>query len=204
MLEGYINARLLEVATIDSARRDRLEDIAADIRRRVEGDEDVHLTFICTHNSRRSHMGQIWAWVAAARSGLRGITMGSGGTEATAFNPRAVASMRRAGLTIEALDDGENPVYRVCAGTAESLECWSKVYGDAANPREGFIAIMTCSSADEACPVVSGASARFTVTYEDPKAFDGTEREAAAYDDRSAQICREMLFLFSRVAALVK
>jgi arsenate reductase len=58
---------------------------------------------------------------------------------------------------------------------------------------------MTCSHADKNCPTVTGASLRIPITFEDPKAADGTAKEAATYDKRSAQIAREMLYAFSLV-----
>ena len=59
---------------------------------------------------------------------------------------------------------------------------------------------MTCSEADEACPVVLGAALRIPIRYEDPKIYDGTHEESTAYDARCLQIATEMLYLFSRVS----
>jgi len=160
----------------------------------------VRLVFICTHNSRRSHLSQIWAQTAAGRYGVAGVETFSGGTEATAFNPRAVTALRRAGFTIPEPEAGANPRYQVrCHAEAPPLVCFSKVYGDASNPRSDFYAVMTCSQADQNCPVVAGAAQRIALPFDDPKAFDGTLEEAAQYDERCRQIAREMLFIFSTV-----
>ncbi len=35
---------------------------------------------------------------------------------------------------------------------------------------------------------------------EDPKIFDGSDQETSAYEERSLQIGKEMLFVFSKVA----
>ncbi|MEM9731475.1 MAG: protein-tyrosine-phosphatase, partial [Myxococcota bacterium] len=130
---------------------------------------------------------------------VSGVAVFSGGTETTAFNPRAVAAMERAGFVIET-PGGENPRYLVSyADGAEPIACFSKVYDDPVNPSEGFAAVMTCSSADEACPVVQGAAERVSITYEDPKASDDTPEETDTYDARCRQIATEMLFVFSRV-----
>jgi hypothetical protein len=43
---------------------------------------------------------------------------------------------------------------------------------------------------------VFGAEARIAIPYDDPKAADGTEGEARAYDERCRQIAREMLWVF--------
>jgi len=198
-LKQYLDSALLGVHLIPEERQRALEDVAAFVSWKRAAGEVAELTFICTHNSRRSQMGQLWAPVAAAHFGIGEVRTYSGGTEATAFNPRAVAAMERAGFVI-AKPGGDNPRYRVTFDEdGPAMECFSKTYDDPANPVEGFAAIMTCSEADEACPVVPGAALRAPIRYEDPNVSDGTPREAAAYDERCLQIATEMLYLFSRV-----
>ena len=46
---------------------------------------------------------------------------------------------------------------------------------------------MTWSQADESCPIVRGAAYRVAIPYDAPKAFDGTKRESAKYDERCRQ-----------------
>jgi hypothetical protein len=146
-------------------------------------------------------MSQLWAHTAADYYGLSGVETFSGGTEATAFHPRAVAAMRRAGFRVEKIGQGQNPIYQIWyRGEAPPLPAFSKVYDQAPNPGSGFGAVMTCAQADQACPVVAGAAARIALAYEDPKAFDGTDREAEMYDTRCRQIAREMLYVFSLAA----
>lgn len=160
---------------------------------------DVHLT----HNSRRSHLAQIWAQAAALHYRVPGVEVYSGGTEATAFNPRAVAALRRAGFDIQASADGNgsNPRYLVrFGGRSEPLECFSKIYSQPPNPQADFCAVMTCSEADRNCPLVAGATVRIALPYDDPKAFDGNPQESAAYDERCRQIAREMLYVFSQAS----
>ncbi|MBB4079771.1 arsenate reductase [Lewinella aquimaris] len=152
------------------------------------------LNFICTHNSRRSHLAQIWTAVAAAYYGLDHVETYSGGTEATAFNPRAVAALRRAGFVIDA-PEGDNPRYRVrFSDEAEPLECWSKTFDNPANPGKDFAAVMTCSHADENCPFIPGAELRLALTYDDPKEADGTPEEEARYDERVREIGGEVFW----------
>lgn len=199
-VDTYLDAREAELDAIPAERKRALTKLTLYVRSRRSAGQPARLTFICTHNSRRSHMAQLWARAAARRFGIDGVATFSGGTEVTAFNPRAVAALERAGLEIEKMTDGANPRYRVhLAPDAEPTIAYSKVYDAEGNPRSDFAAIMTCAQADRNCPVVDGASLRIAIPYEDPKAFDGTDRETAAYDERSAQIAREMLFVFSRV-----
>lgn len=200
-LAKYLQVASSQFHTIPEERTAELVRVAKYIRERRERAEPAKLIFICTHNSRRSHLSQIWAQVAAAYYGVAGVETFSGGTEATAFNPRAVAAMKRCGLRIEADDPGaENPRYAVyMSDAAPPMQCFSKVFDFPPNPTQGYSAIMTCSQADAACPVVIGCDARFPIRYEDPKVADDTEFEAQRYDERSAQICIEMLFLMSIV-----
>jgi arsenate reductase len=145
-------------------------------------------------------MGQLWAQLAADFYRVEGISCYSGGTEVTAFNPRAVQALESAGFSVSRQDESQNPVYLVkFPGADLGISSFSKKYSDPPNPTEHFIAVMTCSDADEACPIVYGASARHTITYEDPKRFDSTPEEKAKYNERCGQIATEMLYLFSRI-----
>ncbi len=200
----HFDARAAELPqTLEAPRLAELNALAEWIAEQP-ADSPVELIFICTHNSRRSHMGQIWAQAAAYHHGLDHIRTYSGGTEATAFNPRAVAALRGlgVGLSTEA-PDAANPLYRVELQPDHAPStATSKVYSDAMNPQSGFAAVMTCSDADEACPLVFGAAARFALPYIDPKVADGTDEEAATYRERAEQIGVEMSYVMGRAAAL--
>jgi arsenate reductase len=186
---------------IPAERKEQLDRLALFVRTKRSAGEPARLLFICTHNSRRSHFGQIWASAAAAYYGIDGIEAYSGGTETSAFNPRAIAALERAGFEM-ANPGGTNPHVKVTYATGRPpLEAFSKKYDDAFNPKEGFAAVMTCSAADKSCPFVTGSKLRVALPYDDPKSSDGTEAETATYDDRSRQIGTEMMYLFSRVKA---
>ena len=197
----FVARRLSELHTIDDDRRTTLGLLSAFITGKIADGQPARLTFICTHNSRRSQFSQFWAQAAAHHFSVPGVEAFSGGTETTAFNTRAVAALRRAGFAIELFTDGKNPAYELrYEAQMEPMYAFSKAYDDPPNPTEDFAAIMTCSAADAACPVVTGADERISIPYDDPKAFDGTEQEVDKYDERSAQIAREMLYVFSEVA----
>lgn len=187
--------------SIPEERKKLLNEFSDYIANKLKEGKEVNLVFICTHNSRRSHITQIWAQSAAEYYGIPNIKCYSGGTEATAFNPRAVKAMQKAGFSIEKKDNSDNPVYLVYySNDKEPVECFSKVYSDKYNPQKDFAAIMTCSDADENCPVVFGAEARFPIRYDDPKEFDNTELEEEKYDERVEQIGREMVYAFSVIS----
>ena len=200
-LKRYLTEATARFDTIPNDRKSALANVADYVRERLSKSEPAKLTFICTHNSRRSHLSQIWAQVAAEYYGLEGVETFSGGTEATAFNPRAVAAMQRCGLRIVADDPtASNPRYSVTTSDSSTPQlCFSKAYGDPPNPSKGYCAVMTCSQADDACPLVMGCDLRMPIRYEDPKVADDTEFEAQRYDESSAQICSEMLYMMSLV-----
>lgn len=200
VLETYIGERISEYNVISDARNKALTQLAEQIREEVDSCGQAKLIFICTHNSRRSHLGHLWAQLAANFFGVDGIYCYSGGTEVTAFNPQAVKALEGAGMHISRLDESSNPVYQVSFSDQQaSISTFSKKYTDPPNPIEEFIAVMTCSDADEACPVVHGAIYRHAIHYEDPRAFDGAPEEIDQYAERCRQIAREMLYIFSRV-----
>jgi len=200
-LAGWLEARAAEEGEIPTPRRAELEGLAATVVERIAATGGADLVFVCTHNSRRSQLAQVWAQVAAAWHGVAGVRSFSGGTEATAFDARARAAVARAGAMVESGPTAANPLVSVSGWPGEPLRCWSKRFGDIANPQSGFVAVMTCGSADEACPVVPGAAARIALRYVDPKVSDGTPEESQTYDERSREIARDLLYAFSRAAA---
>jgi len=199
-IADYVAQRRREFESIDISRRVLLDELSHYIHQRRLAGEIVRLIFVCTHNSRRSHMAHLWAAVAGTTFEVD-VTTFSGGTEGTAFNPRAVAAMERAGFQIEKTSAGGNPTYVVRFSEKQpGIKCFSKKFDAAPNPQEDFAAVMVCGEADAACPAVPGAGARFSIPFVDPKVSDGTPQEAATYDERCAQIAREMLYVMSRVA----
>jgi arsenate reductase (thioredoxin) len=199
-LDETIKSLVRNFDAIPPERRSILKQLTDFVEGKARENEKIELIFICTHNSRRSHITQIWAQTAAAYYGIENILTFSGGTEATAFNPRAVKAMQQAGFKINATSEGVNPIYEVSfSDDADAIIAFSKKYDADSNPNKGFAAIMTCSHADENCPVVFGMGKRISLPYHDPKDFDGTPQEAAIYSERVMEIGTEMLYAFSQV-----
>jgi protein-tyrosine-phosphatase len=199
-LRESVRRAISEFDQIDAERKAELKRAADFIReRRAEG-RAAELTFICTHNSRRTHFSQIWAQTAAIYYGLSNVTTFSGGTEATACNPRTVQALRRAGFSVVQSTEGANPVYLAqIAETGMPAKLYSKKFGAQENPQKDFAAILSCGDAAESCPIVHGAALRLPILFKDPKASDGTPEEKATYDERCRQIAREMFYLMSQV-----
>ena len=186
--------------SVSEERKVVLKPLADYIQSKVNANEEIRLNFICTHNSRRSHLSQIWAQTMAFHFGIKNVFCYSGGTEATALFPKVAETLVNQGFQIEKVSQEHNPVYAIkFDANQHPIIGFSKTYFDDFNPKSNFAAIMTCSNADEGCPMVFGAEARFPIKYDDPKAFDGTDVMNEKYTERSLQIASEMYFVFSQI-----
>ncbi|MCC5921511.1 MAG: protein-tyrosine-phosphatase [Cyclobacteriaceae bacterium] len=197
-LKAYIDR--LSTDSIPIERKEILQQLVDYIHMRRIRKAPIRLNFICTHNSRRSHLCQVWAQAMGHYYDLDALQCYSAGTEATALFPMAAESLTVAGFQISTLSDGKNPIYAISYGENEHpIIGFSKTLDHAFNPKADFAAIMTCDSANEACPVVRGSEVRIPVTYEDPKAFDNSPQQSEKYQERCFQIANEMKFIFSNI-----
>lgn len=199
-IHSQCNLLISEFDIISEKRKAILNQISIYIQKKIDADLPVQLMYVCTHNSRRSHFGQIWSAVAANYFDIKNVRTYSAGTEATAFHPNAIAALREIGFKIVKENEAENPMYSVKFGSpTDCISCFSKAISDPVNPQSDFAAIMTCSDADKNCPFIPGVELRVGTTYEDPKIFDGTELQNEKYIERSLQIARECLYVFSKL-----
>ncbi len=199
-LQNYITELLTELDQIPEARRELLRPLGQYCKKQVDIGKPLNLVVICTHNSRRSHMGQLWLRAAAHYYKIPNVETYSGGTEGTAFNPRAVKAMKEAGFKISKKTDGSNPRYLATIHAEDDGQLlFSKCYDDAPNPTKDFAPILVCTEADKGCPIILGADERFPIPYNDPKAFDDTDSEEKAYSERCRDIAREMFFALEMV-----
>lgn len=190
----------LKIATITNERKQILQALIDYIQSKVTENKNVNLNFICTHNSRRSHLSQVWAQAASHYYNIKNVYCYSGGTEATCLFPMAVKTLEQTGFEINTLSEGKNPVYSIKYGENEHpIIGFSKTFDNQFNPQSEFAAVMTCSQADVGCPFIPGAEKRISVKYDDPKSFDNTPQQAKKYQERSNQIATEMLFVFSQI-----
>lgn len=186
--------------SVSNERKEVLQPLIDFIQNKVNSKDTIRLNFICTHNSRRSHLSQIWAQTMAFHFKIPNVFCYSGGTEATAMFEKVSETLTNQGFEILKLSENTNPVYALKYDANEAAVIgFSKKYDDSFNPEKGFAAIMTCSSADEGCPFIFGAEARIPIRYEDPKAFDGTDLMNAKYEERSLEIASELFYIFSQI-----
>lgn len=190
----------IAILRVSDERKEILKPLIDFIQSKLEQNEPINLNFICTHNSRRSHLSQIWAQTMAEYFGIKNVFCYSGGTEATAMFPKVAETLTKQGFKIQKLSEMENPVYAVkFSENGHPLICFSKKYDDDFNPVSDFAAIMTCSNADQGCPFIPGAEKRIAVKFEDPKISDGTPGMDETYFNRSFEIASEMYFVFSKI-----
>lgn len=186
--------------TLSNERKEVLQPLIEYIQTKIDTQQPIRLNFICTHNSRRSHLSQIWAQTMAFHFGIKNIFCYSGGTEATAMFTKVGEILVNQGFQIQQLSNNKNPVYAVKYDENEAaIICFSKTFDDSINPNSAFAAIMTCSSADAGCPFITGAEKRLPIRYDDPKAFDGTDLMDAKYAERSLEIASELYYVFSKI-----
>lgn len=185
---------------VDDERKEFLFPLINYIQAKLDLKQHIQLHFICTHNSRRSHLSQIWAQTMAYHFGIKNITCFSGGTEVTAMFPKVVETLILQGFEVQQSVGNENLVYEIKFSEDEpSLFCYSKLFDDVSNPKAEFAAIMNCSSAEKGCPFIPGASLRIAIRYDDPKFYDGTELMDLMYKERSMEIASEMYFIFNQI-----
>lgn len=190
----------IDTNTIDAKRKIVLQPLIDFIQLKVNEQQAIRLNFICTHNSRRSHLGQIWARTMAFHFNIQNVQTFSGGTESTALFPVVAQTLKEMGFDVQFLSKGENPIYGIkYAPNEQAIIGFSKKWDDGFNPSNEFAAIMTCTEADGACPIIAGAEKRVPITYEDPKAFDNTPQQAEMYRERSLQIATELFYVFSQI-----
>ena len=190
----------LDLSTIPEDRKPVLQEYIDFIKQKITDNQPILINAICTHNSRRSHLTQIWSQVMAVEFGINNVFAFSGGTEATAMYPMVTQVLEKTGFSITKLSEEKNPIYSVkYSNNAHSVICFSKTYDNKFNPKSDYIALMTCSDADEKCPVIFGSAKRIRLTYNDPKAFDNTPQQEEKYMERSVQIATEMKYVFSNL-----
>ena len=190
----------LDISSISVVRQNLLQPLIDFIQFKVNADQAIKLNFICTHNSRRSHLSQAWAQALGYFYNIKNLFCYSGGTESTALFPAAAMALEASGFMIHSEIQTKNPLYTIrFAVNQPPVKGFSKPYDHAENPQTTFAAILTCSQADQHCPYISEAEVRIPLPFEDPKVFDNTSYQAEKYRERSLQIATELKYVFSNI-----
>ncbi len=193
--------KAINFQNISEERKTVLQPLIDFVQQKTDNKQEININFICTHNSRRSHLSQVWAQVASAYFNIPNVHCYSGGTEETALFPKVAETLTEQGFNIFKIADTNNPVYAIKYNdNALPVIGFSKKYDNPFNPVSAFTAIMTCSQADGGCPFIAGAEKRIPITFEDPKISDNTPEQSKVYAERSLQIASEMFYVFSKIS----
>lgn len=196
----YCSSLSSEFNQIPSDRKEYLNELVSYITEQQKAQKAINLVFVCTSNSRRSHMAQVWSQIASYYYDVKKVNTFSGGTEKTKVNKNALLALEKTGIVLQSHQQSENPVWLASIGVKFTpMVLFSKVYTDSTNPSQNFGAVMVCAEANESCPIVPGADFRLGLSYQDPKAFDNTPQQNEKYDERCRQIAREMFYVFSQI-----
>ena len=196
-----LNATLHEVLeSIPAPDQTRIEKLSKIAEWLSSDDSNRDVIFVCTHNSRRSHMAQYWATAAAEFYDIEGIKTHSAGTESTALHPHTVEALAECGFEISSPDNtASNPIYDIrISGMYKGQPGFSKTLTHESLPTSNFCAVMVCDEAAEACPIVPGASLRVPLSFKDPKESDKTPKRRSVYLKRSKEIGREMMWIMEQ------
>ncbi len=197
-LAGTIGYVLDNFSTPDESRKQALNNIVSYLK---DNPDKRKLVFVCTHNSRRSHLAQYWAAAAAAYYNIEDVAVFSGGTEATALHPYTIEALLESSFEVRVKQERDtNPHYEILlGGHIAPIPGFSKKIASSPNPTTDFCAVMVCTDADEGCPFVPGALKRVSLPYIDPKISDDSPERRKTYHQRSLEIAREMLWVFEQV-----
>ncbi len=195
-VEKFIQFRINDFDEIDEFRKTLIKSLVDYIIKCIKKQNFVRLMFLCTYNSRRSHLSQVWATIAAYYYEIPNVETFSGGTEETSIYKSSMDVLKIAGMEINQ-SNGTNPIYEILyAKDVKAIKAYSKVYYIRENPTEKYGAIVNCSKADKSCPIITGADFRFTMLYKDPKEFDNTKFELEKYIETNNIIATELLYVF--------
>lgn len=189
---------------ISALRKEELDNLAELIVSEYDDYGEVDVIVICTENSLRSQLGQLWIQSIAQNYNLDFLSVYSGGTEVTSFNANMVKALSKYGFTIDKLNDIENPGYLISQSEDDKSTdvMFSKLYDDELNPEYDFIALIICEQADKNCPVIEESSHRLFMPYENVKVFDNTDQQLVKYNEKIEEIGREMIYMIKKVVEL--
>ena len=183
---------------IYSSRLQLLDGIVSEINEFLNNKKNLNFLFVCTHNSRRSQFANVWAEIAATYYNLNSIKSYSCGTEKSIVSKNTIQTLKDLGIRIENHPTITN-AFHAFYGKELFIDVFSKKYSDPTISKEATIAIMTCSDADQNCPIIPYAKNRISLNFKDPKRFDNTSSFKMEYQKTAKEIAREIFYIFSKL-----
>ena len=186
-LAQYIEARTTEFGLVETDRRLRLDAIASYVRSKVRQQRAASLLFLGRHNSRRSHLAQVWAQTVAAWCEVGVVISYSAGVQPTRLAPAAVDALRRAGFVV---DLGQDPSTAKVSFRADAppMICYAKDYEALQVPQRNWCAVSVDAGVAAGFPALDEAEERVVLPLEDPDD-----------DALCARVARDLLYAFTQV-----
>ena len=166
-------------------KKNYLDDVVSKIEKILPITNNI--VFLCTHNSRRSQLCQVWGSILSKIYNID-LKFNSAGTEKTEVYKTVFYCFSNVGVEIK----DSKVFYRDL-----SLSLNSKVLEEIQSDK--FISIMTCSDAEKSCPSDSRSIKNISMTYQDPKVFDYTEKEKDEYLKTSKLIAKELNYVLKKL-----
>ena len=202
MFYNQIQLFCLEITSsfknIPSSRLQRLDEIVLEINEIFNNKKNLNFLFVCTHNSRRSQFANVWAEIAATFYNLNSIKSYSCGTEKSIVSKNTIEALEDLGLKIHNHPNINN-AFHAFYGKELFIDVFSKKYSDSSISKENTIAIMTCTDADQNCPIIPYAKNRISLNFKDPKRFDNTSYFRMEYQKTAKEIATEIFYIFSKI-----
>jgi hypothetical protein len=200
-LMSYCQSLQDEFVNVPDSTGKMLKEAGTYIIDHLNSGRETSISFVCEHNSRKSHLGQVWTQMAAQYYGIDSVICYSGGTTPTYVNQRIIKALENTGFQIsEKGIAGEGPIYYLNYNKpSQGFEIFSKRYDHAMNPDTNYIAISLCYNPEECCPITGGADEQLTIPYPDLQPYDNTPLETKMYDEQCRMIARDMFFMMNYV-----
>ena len=119
-----------------------------------------NIIFLCTHNSRRSQLCQIWGYILAKIYKVD-LIFNSAGSEKTEVHENIFYCLSYLGIKAE----NNKVIFKDLI-----INLHSKTLNEIKEDK--FIAIMTCSDTEKSCPTDPRSIKNIKMFYEDPKKFE--------------------------------
>ena len=200
-LTSYCETLNEEFIHIPDSTRKKLEEAGTYFINRLNNGQETSVSFVCEHNSRKSHLGHIWSTMATQYYELDNVKCYSGGTTPTYVNQRIINALKNTGFQIsEKGIAGHGPKYFLESGnSSRGFEIFSKRFDHPMNPDTNYLAISLCFNPEECCPIAYGSDMQLTIPYEDLQPFDNTPLEPAKYDEQCRIVARDMFYMMDFV-----
>ena len=167
-------------------RKKRLDNIASVINENLNKTRSI--VFLCTHNSRRSQICEVWGKVFAEIYRKK-ININSAGAFKTVVHSQVYESIVKCGLIVNNKKEifFDKKKFKLNSKTTDSITM------------KNFIAVMTCSDAEKSCPHDPKSIRNIKMFFNDPRIYDETDKMSREYLKTTTYIAEELNYIFKNI-----